>query len=302
MVSYKIFTIDSGAATEGAAVENMSVANGTVTIQVITVGEAGRGRERGVLPVGNAPKIPCPNRYISYKKGPDSYVPWGIPKETYDDRDIKTCDKCGLRYVVSTTLNEHEQREIVHPANQGEVNGTIMAAEIGTTKAGKPKLFVKPKADSDDKAVIVFNTKIGYRGGNSHTGDRAETIYALSWGGRDKVSGKDGFDSNLLYGKFAEDQKKVIQSKFGLSDEDFESELTFAPFPGEIICKGSIAQGGAGRMGSGEQLVVVMPKGVVFRTGYSGRLYGGPSAHYYIFDGSKIIAATWDERAAADLF
>jgi len=45
-----------------------------------------------------------------------------------------------------------------------------------------------------------------------------------------------------------------------------------------------------------------MPKGVVFRTGYSGRLYGAPAAHYYVFDGEKILAATWEERMLTELF
>jgi hypothetical protein len=55
-------------------------------------------------------------------------------------------------------------------------------------------------------------------------------------------------------------------------------------------------------MGSGEQIVALMSKNVVFRTGYSGRLYGAPSAHYYMWDGEKLLVATWDERVAADLF
>ena len=45
-----------------------------------------------------------------------------------------------------------------------------------------------------------------------------------------------------------------------------------------------------------------MPKGIVFRTGYRGRLYGRPSAHFYLFDGEKILAATWDERQSSDCF
>lgn len=76
----------------------------------------------------------------------------------------------------------------------------------------------------------------------------------------------------------------------------------FLEFPGEILLKGVIAQGDAGRMGSGAQIIAIMPKGVVFRTSYYGRLYGAPSAHYYIFDGEKIIAVTWEERCSSDIF
>ena len=82
----------------------------------------------------------------------------------------------------------------------------------------------------------------------------------------------------------------------------FEKEIVFRPFPGEILCEGIIAQGDAGRMGSGKQLVAVLPADTVFRTGYSGRLYGAPSAHYYIFRDGQILSATWEEREISDIF
>lgn len=136
-------------------------------------------------------------------------------------------------------------------------NGVVVrAADIGSTKSGKPKLFPEIKTD-DTKCIVVFRTKIGYRGGNSHTGDRKNT-------------------------------------------EAYE--LQFEEFPGEILCQGTIAQGDAGRMGSGTQLVAIMPKGIVFRTGYSGRLYGDPRAHYYMFNGNEIIAVTWEQRQDSDIF
>ncbi len=139
----------------------------------------------------------------------------------------------------------------------------IRAAEVGQTKAGKPKLFGKETADTDEKIICVFLTKIGFRGSNSHTGDRTGETFKDSWG---------------------------------------EERPVFAQFPGEVLVCGVIAQGAAGRMGSGEQLVAVMPRGIVFRTGYTGRLYGAPSAHYYIWNGEQLISATWEERTAADLF
>ena len=143
----------------------------------------------------------------------------------------------------------------------GEKGYKILTAEIGKTKSGKPKLFSENKAD-DSKCIVVFRTKIGFRGGNSHTGDR-----------------------------------------LGVENEgEYNERLAFEAFPGEILADGEIAQGTAGRMGGGKQLVAVMPKDVVFRTGYSGRLYGGPSAHYYLFDGQKIVAVTWEERTASDIF
>ena len=79
-------------------------------------------------------------------------------------------------------------------------------------------------------------------------------------------------------------------------------EPVFLPFPGEIVAEGIIAQGDAGRMGSGKQLIAIMPRDVVFRTGYNGRLYGAPAAHYFMFDGEKIISVTWEQRIASDIF
>jgi hypothetical protein len=78
--------------------------------------------------------------------------------------------------------------------------------------------------------------------------------------------------------------------------------LEFLPFPCQILAEGQIAQGDAGRMGWGTQLVAVAPKGVVFRTSYTGRLYGRPSAHYYVYTGDRVLVATWEERVASELF
>lgn len=207
MAAYKIFTVSSGSVSEGATVGKLTLKGAGIDIPAIIVGEEGRGRSRGVLPV---------------------QLPNGLYKEWQEKGSV-----------------------------------TVNAAEVGQTKAGKPKLFVKNGADTDEKIIVVFRTKIGFRGGNSHTGDRTGETEKDMWG---------------------------------------DERPKFHPFPGETLVSGVIAQGAAGRMGSGEQLVAVMPKDIVFRTGYSGRLYGGPSAHYYKWDGQQLLALTWDERVASDLF
>jgi hypothetical protein len=55
-------------------------------------------------------------------------------------------------------------------------------------------------------------------------------------------------------------------------------------------------------MGSGSQLVAVMPANIVFRTAYRGRLYGEPAEHYYLFRDGQLLSATWEEREVADIF
>ena len=209
MVAYRIFTVSSaGLVSKGATVSKLTLKGAGIDIPAVIVGEEGRSRSRGILPV-----------------------------------------------QLSNRLYYKEWQE------KGSV--IINAAEVGQTKAGKPKLFVKNGPDIDEKIIVVFRTKIGFRGGNSHTGDRTGETEKDVWGGE---------------------------------------RPKFHPFPGEKLISGTIAQGAAGRMGSGEQLVAVMPKDTVFRTGYSGRLYGSPNSHYYKWDGQQLLALSWDERVASDLF
>lgn len=204
----KIFTIESGKVTEGVRVDSFTLKGAGVTIPAITIGEEGRGRKLGVLPV---------------QLLPSSYKEW-----------------------------------------QGKGEITISAALVGKTKAGRPKLIETSGITDTEKCICVFRTQIGYRGANEHTGDRDGGMERDFWG---------------------------------------EERPTFHPFPGkEVLCEGVIAQGAAGRMGSGRQIVAVMPAGIVFRTGYSGRLYGAPRAHYYLFRDGQILSATWEEREAAEIF
>jgi hypothetical protein len=100
----------------------------------------------------------------------------------------------------------------------------------------------------------------------------------------------------------------VFRTSIGFRGGNFHSgdligEGIFAAFPGEIITRGIIAQGDAGRMGSGEQIVAVIPPKSVFRTAYTGRLYGKAPSHYYMWDGKILTGGvTWDERDAIKIF
>ena len=87
-----------------------------------------------------------------------------------------------------------------------------------------------------------------------------------------------------------------------LIGRDEEDRPTFKDFPGEVLAEGIIAQGDAGRMGDGEQLIAVMPRDVVFTARLFGRLYGNPSRYYYYFDGQKVLALTVEEREISELF
>jgi len=179
----------------------------------------------------------------------------------------------------------------------------IHSATVGTTKLGKPKLSQTEEADTTEKCICVFRTKIGFRGGNSHTGDRKGEYWVRDWfiSFPESVPEKERYtreEVEIIAAAITPPEEKGIWRW----DAGFERKLEFDPFPGEILCKGIIAQGQAGRMGSGSQLVAVMPEDIVFRTGYSGRLYGAPSAHYYVYRRGQLLSATWGERGISDIF
>lgn len=239
----QIFTIKSGEVEGGVRVDSFTLKGAGVTIPAIIIGEEGRGRKLGVLPV---------------QLLPEQYKEWKEKGYVY-----------------------------------------INFAEIGTTKAGKPKLFQTEDADTLEKCICVFRTKIGFRGGNSHTGDRKDEYWVPNWFFKSDILAL----GEELKERYTEQEAISIAEELSSSAERiFQRKLEFYPFPGEVICEGTIAQGDAGRMGSGEQLVAIMPADTVFRTGYSGRLYGQPAAHYYVYSDGKLLAATWEEREVSDIF
>ena len=241
----KVFTINSGVVFEGARVDTFTLKGVNVSIPAILIGEEGRGRELGILPV---------------QLLPNSYKDW-------------------------------------------QENGSVYInyAELGTTKTGKPKLFQVENVDTTEKCICVFRTMIGYRGCNDHTGDRKEVYYTIPW----YINLPPEVPKKPRYTKEEFEKYVPILCKHRGTDdwrEVFDGKIEYLPFPGEVICSGIIAQGAAGRMGSGRQLVAVIPANTVFRTAYGGRLYGAPGAHYYIYRDGKILVATWKERVISDIF
>lgn len=248
----KIFTIKSGEVAEGTRVDSFTLKGAGVSIPAIIIGEEGRGRELGVLPV---------------QLLPGSYKEWQENGYTY-----------------------------------------IHSAEVGTTKTGKPKLFQTEGVDTLEKCICILRTKIGFRGSNSHTGDLKDEYWVPHWSWEKHVLELKKEIKEKYTEKEAREISKELDSPEPWEDINiiletiFERRVEFHPFPGEILCEGIIAHGMAGRAASGEQLVAIMPADTVFRTGYSGRLYGAPAAHYYIFRDGQLLAATWKEREVSEVF
>ena len=247
----KIFTICQGNVQAGAIVEKYIIEGSGIAIPAILIGEKGRGRKLGILPVELLP----------------------------------------------------EQK------NEWEKNGRtiIYNAKISQTKSGHPKLIATETHDTIEKIIVVFRTPIGFRGSNSHTGDRIDEYFTLEplfidTAKRIGIPIKDRYTADEVRAY----SPRIMKAHYGDGeyawDAGFRRHYKFAPFPGEIIIEGIIAQGDAGYMGSGYQYVAIIPRNVVFRTGYSGRLYGKPAAHYYIWNGEKLLSATWEERQISDLF
>ncbi len=235
MESYRIFTISSGDVSEGARVEKFTLAGAGVEIPAILVGEEGRGRELGVLPVELLP----------------------------------------------------EQQKIWQ--EKGEVE--IHFAAVGRTESGRVRLFQKEESTTEEKILGVFPTKIGFRGGNDHTGEkylipcpnRGKKVTANYWCPECKLALVEVGNSEAFWAGV-------------IHPEDKGEKPMWEPFPGEVISRGYIAQGEAGRSGGGEQLVALLPKNSVFRTEYFGRLYGAAPSHYYKWDGKKLTSLTFRER------
>ena len=221
-----------------------------INIPAILIGEEGRGRERGAVPVGNPPQVPCSER----------------------NKDLcvssETCEKCGI-----PLSEKSENNSTRHHPDDGMMQDKLIFAEIGQTKAGKPKFFSKDSANTDEKIIVVLETQIGFRGGNSHTGDRKCEWYTPEYYVRENAQ-KAGIPIQEVY--TAEEVKEYsprimrVLEHYQASTEylwnaGFEIHREFEMFPGEILAKGCIAQGTAGRMGNGEQLIAVIPKNVVFR-------------------------------------
>ena len=222
----KVFTVRNGKVSEGAKVERFALKGAGIEIDAVIIGEEGRGRERGVLPV------------------------------------------------------------------QGETAGSVLRyAAIGQTKAGMPKLIAQPGPGDSTKCIVVFRTEGGFRGGASHTGDCHDEPCPHRGQLVEQWSRTCPDCGAAMREPLTDDRSPGV-----LLHPDVGTVRRWDDFPGEIICRGEIAQGIAGRMGGNEQIVAVLPAGVWFRTGYSGRLYGAPSAHHYRFDGERLIAVTRDER------
>jgi hypothetical protein len=170
----------------------------------------------------------------------------------------------------------------------------ILVGGLGKSRSDKWRVFAEGEnvETTEEEVLCLFRTKYGRDGHNHHTGDRAgwkcSTPECPNWG-TEKIP-----PDLCTYCGMLNVEDGLIR---------YGPRIIFADFPGRILAKGVRAAGAAGRMGSGEELLAVMPRGVVFRTNCTGHLEGtSRRAHYYMWTGKELLSAAWDERIAGDLF
>lgn len=215
---YKIFSIDKrGSVHPGAAVEGITLRAG-IEIPAIIVGEQGRGRERGLLPVeGAAP------------------------------------------------------------------GDTIYAAALGSTRAGRPKLIAAQGIAAEaEAAIVVCRVEPGYRGGTEYSG-----------ASRKFQCGESPWSWATPECLLLREQKPQVCPGCG---KKFFREIS-APAPGQVLVLGRVAQGDAGRMGGGEQRILLLPAGETLRIERSGRLYGEPAELWYKYVPLQGLVCTTPEEA-----
>lgn len=256
MTAYRCFEVE-GKNIATPTVADVSIAATSIT--ALVVGEEGRGRVRAIIPVGGVTPQSCPRRGQNFGSL-DVTGGWGSPSKF-------KCVRCGHTSIEITDENRYTT---LHPDAGFVGYAPVERVCPTTTRSGKPKLDVSTETPTEDSALVVFRTQIGFRGSNSH-----------------RVEGEPALDHN---GKPLTVEGKPVWMPFDTSGRV------------QVLARGTIAQGGAGGMGSGQQYVVILPRNQIVRVGLGGRLYGAPNAYYYRFDGLKLEVLTQQERDVADLW
>ena len=200
-----------------------------------------------------------------------------------------------VRGVLPVDLTHSQMEEW---RKNGQV--TILYAQIRTSQGGRSQLLARNSASQEDRIICVFRTQIGVRGSNDHTGDLTGTYtpnmgyLAPSWARTIFTQNKEEEKTFTL---LEAEEWMVEHASEGVRVTEVFTK-GFHQFPGKTLITGQIAQGIAGKMGSGTQLVAVLPEKVWFRTAYLGRIQG-PQAHYYLWNAEyegKLLAMTWEGR------
>lgn len=129
----------------------------------------------------------------------------------------------------------------------------VKYGSLGETESGKPKLIAEETAGTCEESLVVFRTSVSSVEGNDHTGPLCD--------------------------------EERLSNFFG---DEGVPQLTRAPFPGEDLVYGKIAEGDVKNgVGFGFQLIAVMPKGKIFCVS-SAKSSSSANYHNYCWDGEKL--------------
>lgn len=170
----------------------------------------------------------------------------------------------GITIPAVLVGEEGRGRELgVLPIKGAQPGDVVTDVVVSSTRSGRPCLIAQAaSAGDDDSCVVIMRTEYGFRGSCGHTGDFSGVV----------PTGKRWSPWRALYEEF----------------------------PGQILVRGIVADGLAGRMASGEQVAAVVRAGQVFRAWRSGRLYGQPDEYFYTFSSGNILVAAWQDRELLD--
>lgn len=301
----KIMTYDRNV-IEGAYVYKYRLSNNNY-IPVVAVGESGRGRSLGIIPVQLRQNHP--------------EEAFGMDVNQYSPEYISSKVKIYDVALVYTSTGALRLKEIAPDENTSTESPVVvvMQAPIGfrgsNTFTGDKIGYtyqINGKHDLED-----IRTLIHYWISYSCSPDfKSELIDPK------EVLGIRTLE-NKIYQAASLDEIETIRKEFSKTLEDrapymdeeeysklkriiedpelYLPKIKYAEFPGKILAQGKIAQGAAGRMGSGNQYIALLKPNDVVRIKYSGRLYGAPSTDYLMWDGENLRCCTEEERETFEI-
>lgn len=189
-------------------------------------------------------------------------LPFGDGKRAFSHIGVGEAGR-NRRYEFLTIQNWN------HPADEDE---RLMDAALRQTRKGGWALhrLTDSPANRDGRCLVVNRSTMGFRGGVQMVGDRHDCCWP-----------------------------KWCEQHFPPDDSFLAPPPQRRELAGvTVLITGQVADGSAGRMGSGLEYVFTAEPGAIWCVRRTGRLYGNPSGHYWRWDGSALETATAAERIA----
>lgn len=260
--AYAVYTVRHGRVKKGAEVQLPSYGGRVHNLPAVVVGEPGLlwRNALGIIPVEGSERTPCPLR---------------AKEEFYTSYPV-----CRLCFTPLVLVNGRGYKAR-HPSNEGEAYGRLQYARIVELKRRRFRFIAEPEATTQDEVIAVFETPIGYRGTNNHSGDRC------GWHCRCGTIG-DELVPPAVCPTCGDNREWVLGWP----------RPRYHPFPGRILAQGRMVKDAAGKTRGGKQIIALLPKGVVFRTECTGQLPVRSSVeYYYLWNGKHLlVGATYEKR------